>query len=108
MRQWATDGPLSFKVCHAGTSETKFDDSGGDVRELPAHMVEVWMYVSNTGSSEQTYFIDFQRLQDADGREFSPYIRHVDLSNNRVSLNPGLTTDKEFNCPIIRINHEPN
>jgi hypothetical protein len=93
MGQPVIDGGLSFNVMFAAKGDFKVEDSGAGIRDVPANMVNTFISVSNVGRSEQTYSIELQRLRDAAGREFSPHIRPADVSNNEVSLNPGLTDD---------------
>jgi Domain of unknown function (DUF4352) len=50
------------------------------------------MWVKNIGRSQHTYFADYQRLLDSEGRLFSPNLRVTPLEYDQVDINPGNST----------------
>ena len=82
----ARDGPFGFTIFYVGTMTRM----GRDDNIYPQGVfVQIAMVVENIGKSQQTYFADYQRLTDSQGRLFSPDRRMFDPERDQVDINPG-------------------
>ena len=91
----AIDGAFAFTVESSDEDDVvNFDET--DAVYPQGAFVLVTIQVKNIGRSAQTYSADYQRLVDAEGREFSPDRRAMwtgaYIKQTRVDINPGNST----------------
>jgi Domain of unknown function (DUF4352) len=100
MNQEARDGTFAFKVLDVSPTGKKLPGY-----EEPAQgiYVDAFVSVTNIGKRSRTYFVDYQRLVDIKGREYSPDLHAMAEvgCQERVDINPGNTvfSDLAFDVP---------